>query len=296
MLVRVLGAMDTRGPGNCRSGSWRGGCGGKSQTPFCSPSIPRSTRAGASSKAPRAGIPCLSAAPRSSGEADITYHGPGQLVGYPIVHLGERGLRPRGYLRTLEGILIEAVRPLGVEAQSLKGFTGVWARGRKLASIGVAVRGQVSYHGFALNVDCDLEGFRAIHPCNLEPEQMTSLQSLLGRPVEQALVLRLVAGTFLSCFLPAGTGPRGGTSGRKAGSVILVRHDENKARAGILPPAGLGGPAAAASASDPLFGEPSPRPIAGEADRRRDDEGRAARLPASWRASPTASTTSCNHS
>ena len=210
MLVRVLGAMEyTRAWELQKRLVARRLRGEIPDTLLLAEHPPVYTR-GASSKAP---VPHSLPYPLHTVErgGDITYHGPGQLVGYPIVHLGERGLRPRGYLRTLEGILIEAVRPLGVEARSLKGFTGVWARGRKLASIGVAVRGQVSYHGFALNVDCDLEGFRAIHPCNLEPEQMTSLQSLLGRPVEQALVLRLVAGTFLSCFLPAGTGPRGGT-------------------------------------------------------------------------------------
>jgi len=157
---------------------------------------------GASSKtpAPRSLPHPLHVVERGGG---ITYHGPGQLVGYPIVHLGEAGLRPRSYLRTLEAILIEAVRPLGIEAERLRGFTGVWARGRKLASIGVAVRGEVSYHGFALNVDCGLEGFRAIHPCNLEPEQMTSLRLLLRRPVDPGEVLSRVAAAFLSSFRPA---------------------------------------------------------------------------------------------
>jgi lipoyl(octanoyl) transferase len=132
---------------------------------------------------------------------DLTYHGPGQLVGYPILHLGERNIRPRSYLRELESVLIEAVRPLGVEAERLRGFTGLWARGKKLASIGVAVsKEQVCYHGFALNVNCDLAPFGRIHPCKLEPEQMTSLQLLLGRPLNEDIVANSVAESFLKYF------------------------------------------------------------------------------------------------
>lgn len=162
--------------------------------------LPIYTR-GKSSKSP---VPPSLPHPMRTAErgGDLTYHGPGQLVGYPIVHLGERGLKIRTYLRTLEAVLIEAVRPLEVKAESLRGFTGVWAGGKKLASIGVAARGPVAYHGFALNVNLDLAPFRAIHPCNLEPDQMTSLELLLGRPVALDEVLRRVADTFLSCFAP----------------------------------------------------------------------------------------------
>ena len=114
---------------------------------------------------------------------DLTYHGPGQLVGYPILDLAALGLRPRSYLRALEETLRRAVRPLGVEAQILRGFTGLWTRGKKIASIGVAVSGGVSYHGFALNVTCDLSPFRAIYPCNLQPEQLGTISAMLGRGV-----------------------------------------------------------------------------------------------------------------
>lgn len=127
---------------------------------------------------------------------DITYHGPGQLVGYPIIHLGERGLKVRNYLRLLESVLIEAVAPLGVSGERLEGFTGVWAGGRKIASIGVAVKQQVSYHGFALNVNCDLKHFRLIYPCKLEPEQISSLSQHLGRPVSMPEIRRLVTENF----------------------------------------------------------------------------------------------------
>ena len=133
---------------------------------------------------------------------DYTYHGPGQLVGYPIVRLGEKGLNPVSYLRALETILIDAVRPLGIEAETLKGFTGVWSRGRKIASIGVAVRRDVAYHGFALNVACDLTPFGAIYPCNLEPGSVSSLKKLLGRNVDMKDVIRRVRESFLTFFEP----------------------------------------------------------------------------------------------
>ncbi len=150
----------------------------------------------------RAITPCFLPHPLHQVErgGDMTYHGPGQLVGYPILHLGANNLRPRSYLRALEGVLIESLKALGVEAETIKGLTGVWIAGRKVASIGVAVRGEVSYHGFALNVSCDLEPFYAINPCNLEPDQMTTVQKALGRPVDSMKVMRQVAETFLACF------------------------------------------------------------------------------------------------
>ncbi len=150
----------------------------------------------------RAVAPCFLPHPFHVVErgGDFTYHGPGQLVGYPILHLGERGLRPRQYLRALEAVLIEAVRPLGLEAETLRGFTGVWCGGKKIASIGVAVKDQVCYHGFALNVSCDLEPFSAIHPCNLQPDEIGTIQGLLGRPIDAMVVMRAVADAFLAYF------------------------------------------------------------------------------------------------
>lgn len=114
---------------------------------------------------------------------DATYHGPGQLVGYPIIHLKERGLKVGDYIRLLEQAIIDGVEPFGVKARRLKGFTGVWAEGKKIASIGIAVKSWVTYHGFALNVSTDLTQFRGIYPCGLQPEQMASLESILGRKV-----------------------------------------------------------------------------------------------------------------
>ncbi|MDE2040508.1 MAG: lipoyl(octanoyl) transferase LipB [Elusimicrobia bacterium] len=163
---------------------------------------------GVSSKAP---VPPSLPYPLHTVErgGDLTYHGPGQLVGYPILELSALGLRPRSYLRALEEVLIEAARALGLEAGTLRGFTGVWSGGRKIASIGVAVEGGVSYHGFALNVCCDLTPFSAIYPCNLQPDQMSTLRLALGRAVgleeAQAAVaqaLRLRLGRIGECVGP----------------------------------------------------------------------------------------------
>lgn len=131
---------------------------------------------------------------------DLTYHGPGQLAGYPILKLADLGLKPRSYLRALEAVLIESVMPFGVRASALPGFTGLWVAKRKLASIGVAVRAGVSYHGFALNMNVDLEPFRLIHPCRLEPDSMTSMHQILGVPVDEHAVTKSVGQAILKYF------------------------------------------------------------------------------------------------
>ncbi len=116
----------------------------------------------------------------ASRGGDITWHGPGQLVAYPIVHLARCGRDLHAFLRHLEGSVIETVRHWGVAGERVAGRTGVWVGGDKLASLGIAVRRWVSYHGAALNVDPDLGDFRLIHPCGLEGVRMTSLAELLG--------------------------------------------------------------------------------------------------------------------
>jgi lipoate-protein ligase B len=115
---------------------------------------------------------------------DVTYHGPGQLVAYPIVALadGERDLHK--FLRNLEEAIILTARDLGVAAAGRKaGATGVWVDDRKLASIGIACRRWVTFHGLALNVSTDLSYFRRINPCGFDSSVMTSLTELLGRDV-----------------------------------------------------------------------------------------------------------------
>lgn len=106
---------------------------------------------------------------------DITWHGPGQLVGYPIVGLERRGRDLHRYLRDLEEALIRVLGRWGLAGERVAGRTGVWVGGEKIASIGVAVRRWVAYHGFALNVAPDLAGFELIHPCGLRGIHMTSM-------------------------------------------------------------------------------------------------------------------------
>ena len=129
---------------------------------------------------------------------DVTYHGPGQLVGYPILHLQERKLLVGRYLRLLEDAIIDALGGFGLEAERRKGFTGVWARGKKIASIGIAVRSWVAFHGFALNVSTDLSQFNGLYPCGLEPERMSTMAALLDREVPMADVRRAVRNSFVA--------------------------------------------------------------------------------------------------
>lgn len=109
---------------------------------------------------------------------DITYHGPGQLVGYPIVHLAHPDVHR--FVRSIEAALIEALAPFGVEAERIDGLTGVWVGERKIASIGVGVKRWVTYHGFALNVSTDLSYFDRIHLCGLHGRKATSIREETG--------------------------------------------------------------------------------------------------------------------
>jgi lipoyl(octanoyl) transferase len=115
---------------------------------------------------------------------DVTYHGPGQLVAYPILLLREDERDLHRFLRNLEEALIRTVADFGLSATRRLGKTGVWTadEGRKLASIGVAVRKWVTLHGLALNVTTDLSRFRAINPCGFDAGVMTSMACELGRP------------------------------------------------------------------------------------------------------------------
>ena len=109
---------------------------------------------------------------------DATYHGPGQLVGYPIVLLSDHDVRR--HVRNMEEAIIRVARAYGVEGERLEGHPGVWVGGKKLASIGVAVTDWVTYHGFALNINTDLSIFELIRPCGLDPSTMTSMQKITG--------------------------------------------------------------------------------------------------------------------
>ncbi len=133
----------------------------------------------------QAGVPVRQVA-RGGG---ATFHGPGQIVGYPIVDLREIRRDLHWYLRTLEETQIRALARFGWQAERRDGFTGVWVEGRKIASIGVAVRGWVTWHGFALNVACHSPAWESLNPCGLAPDAMASLDDF-GRDLPPAELLR----------------------------------------------------------------------------------------------------------
>jgi lipoate-protein ligase B len=120
---------------------------------------------------------------------DVTYHGPGQLVGYPVLDLEHRGRDVHVYLRALESVLIDTLADFGLSARRREGYTGVWLDDRrKIASIGVGVRRWVTMHGFALNVSCDLGRFSPITACGLQGVEMTSLARASDRSVDGVAV------------------------------------------------------------------------------------------------------------
>jgi lipoyl(octanoyl) transferase len=139
---------------------------------------------------------------------DITYHGPGQIVGYPIVDL-RNGHRDVGwYVRTLEEVMMRASAPFGIAAYRVPGKTGIWVKAgdteEKLAAIGVHLSRWVTSHGFAYNVSTDLRYFDLIVPCGLADRKATSLEKLLSRSVSSAEVKPYLADHLaeLFCFLP----------------------------------------------------------------------------------------------
>jgi lipoate-protein ligase B len=143
---------------------------------------------GRGTKEPVEGLPIPVVEIERGGQA--TWHGPGQLVAYPIVSLAERRQSIRAYLRDLERAIVATVGSFGIAAEFRDGATGVWVGPRKLASIGVAVRRWVTWHGLALNVSPDLSEFGRIRPCGFEPDVMTSMERLLGRAPDLDLVKR----------------------------------------------------------------------------------------------------------
>jgi lipoyl(octanoyl) transferase len=130
---------------------------------------------------------------------DVTYHGPGQLVGYPILALAAYRADLHWYLRTLEQALLLALAALGIAAERRTGYTGVWTGGRKIASIGVHVKQWVTWHGFALNVTTDLSQFGRIVPCGIAGVEMTSVKREAGcgmrdAPLWEASVRAVITG------------------------------------------------------------------------------------------------------
>jgi lipoate-protein ligase B len=133
---------------------------------------------------------------RSDRGGDITFHGPGQIVGYPIVNLRARGEGPVWYVRTLETALIDTLAHQAIDAERVAGKPGVWCAGRKIASIGVRVSRGVTTHGFALNVNTDLSYFDDIVPCGLPGVRMTSMQRITGRAPDIDDVCEMLEGAL----------------------------------------------------------------------------------------------------
>lgn len=139
---------------------------------------------------------------------DVTYHGPGQLVGYPLLYLGDQGGKARSYLRNLEAVLIQALAHWGILGERREGYTGVWIGEEKIAAIGVKFhharkrKGHITSHGFALNVATDMSYFQTIVPCGIKEFGVTSLAKCLGRTISMEEVLEQVSRSFRNIFQP----------------------------------------------------------------------------------------------
>jgi lipoyl(octanoyl) transferase len=139
---------------------------------------------------------------------DVTYHGPGQLVGYPVINLKPDRCDVHRYVRDLEEVLIRALADFLIEGSRIEGLTGVWVGDEKIAAIGVRIARWITSHGFALNTNTNLDYFRMIVPCGISTKGVTSLERLLGRQVDIGEVAERVATRFGEVFdremLPAG--------------------------------------------------------------------------------------------
>jgi lipoyl(octanoyl) transferase len=136
---------------------------------------------------------------------DVTYHGPGQIVGYPILDLNNYFLDVHRYLRSIEEVIIQTLVKFGISAGREKEMTGVWVQGEKIAAIGVKVSRWVTMHGFALNVNTDLAKFNRIIPCGIFHKGVTSMQRVLNREVSIQSVQKALVQSFADVF---GSQPR----------------------------------------------------------------------------------------
>ncbi|MFW6217747.1 MAG: lipoyl(octanoyl) transferase LipB [Verrucomicrobiota bacterium] len=135
----------------------------------------------------------------SNRGGDITYHGPGQIVAYPILSL-QHSRDLHAYLRGLEEVVIRSLAHFGLQSDRREGKTGIWLESRKICAIGVAVRSWVTYHGFALNLAPDLSHFNGIVPCGITDGSVTSMQRELGRAVDPDAVKARLAVEFREVF------------------------------------------------------------------------------------------------
>ncbi|KAA3635245.1 MAG: lipoyl(octanoyl) transferase [Calditrichaeota bacterium] len=137
---------------------------------------------------------------------DVTYHGPGQLVAYFICNLSRRGKDMHLFMDKIQETIIEALKEYGIEARKDSDNTGVWVDDKKIASVGVAVKNWITFHGVAININTDLTEFTKINPCGLSAEVMTSLQKLTGKkvPLDEfgAILLQKFTKIFKTAFYP----------------------------------------------------------------------------------------------
>ena len=131
---------------------------------------------------------------------DVTYHGPGQVVGYPILDLSPDRRDVHRYVRELEEVMIRTCTDYGVKAQRVKGLTGTWVGDAKIGAIGVRIARWVTSHGFALNVANDLTPFGLIVPCGIRERGVTSLQQLVGRPLDVEEAMSRLVDRFREVF------------------------------------------------------------------------------------------------
>lgn len=135
---------------------------------------------------------------------DITYHGPGQLVGYPILNLAIRNMTVHQYLRNLEETIIETLHFFGITAHTIKSLTGVWVQDRKIAAIGIGVKNSITWHGFSININLDLTPFQWIVPCGISDKTVTSLQKEINNNYSSTNnnYLCPTINEFIQVFLP----------------------------------------------------------------------------------------------
>jgi lipoyl(octanoyl) transferase len=131
---------------------------------------------------------------------DITYHGPGQIVGYPIIDLEEYFTDIHRYLRYLEEVIIQTCSEFDIKGDRIEGLTGVWVKGEKICAMGLHCSRWVTMHGFALNVNTDLSYFNHIVPCGIEGKNVTSLEKILGEKIKPDVVKSIIINKFSEVF------------------------------------------------------------------------------------------------
>jgi lipoate-protein ligase B len=131
---------------------------------------------------------------------DVTYHGRGQMVVYPILHLKEYGYRIVRYVDQLEEVILRVLRDFGIEGRRDLLNRGVWVEGEKIASVGVVIKRGVSFHGFALNYGTDLTYFDLINPCGLKGKKMTSMTKILGKRISREELVKRISFHFKQTF------------------------------------------------------------------------------------------------